>query len=315
MRASSFRSPPPWRERSVRALREHLDIGRVFSAIADLYKGNAGLLLGAALVIFLALALVTGLLISISPLLIIITAVVAFVAQYWYQGMVIELVNRVHGGSGVPGLGELFGAVGPRLGRLIAAGLLAGIAIAIGLILLIVPGLYLLTIWAVIAPVIVIEGAAVGASFRRSQQLVKGDGWQVCGVLVVLFLIAAVIGFVVRGVFGGDDFLGAFLGSLIPNLLLAPVSALAAAVIYFELRRLKEGAAVAGGPGAPGVPAGQAPYPGGGRPGYGQPQPGYAPQPEYGQQPGYPQQGAPQEPYRQPPPGGGPPPSAPAPGA
>lgn len=269
-------------------MREHLDIGRIFSAIVELYKNNAAVLLGAAVVIFLALALLTGLLIVVSPLFLLITAVAAFVAQFWYQGMVIELVNRVHAGGGVPSVGELFSAVGPRLGRLIVAGLLAGIGIAIGLILLIVPGLYLITIWAVIAPVIVIEGAAIGASFGRSQQLVKGEGWQVFGVLAVLFLISAIIGFMVRAVFGADDFLGAFLGSFIPNILLAPVSALAAAVIYFELRRLKEGAAVAGAPTGAGLPGGEPAYP--------PTQP-----PAYPQHPG--SQPPPTAPYQQPPPG------------
>jgi len=267
---------------------EHLDIGRVFSAIAELYKNNLAVLLGVAFVIFLVLAVLTGLLIVVSPLLLLITGVVAFVAQYWYQGMVIELVNRVHAGGAVPGVGELFSAVGPRLGRLIAAGLLAGLGIVIGFILLIVPGLYLITIWAVIAPVIVIEGAAIGASFGRSQQLVKGDGWPVFGVLFILFVLNLVIGVIVQIVFGSGNFVGAFLGSLIPNLLLAPVSALAAAVIYFELRRLKEGGGVTGAPAAAGMPGGQPAYP-------------PAQPPAYPQQPG--SQPPPGGPYQQPPPG------------
>ena len=120
-------------------MREHLDIGRVFSAIADLYKRNAAVLLGVAVVIFLALAVLTGLLIAVSPVLIVITAVLGFIAQYWYQGMVIELVSRIHSGDQVPDVGGLLGAVGPRLGRLIGAGLLAGLAIVFGLILLLVP--------------------------------------------------------------------------------------------------------------------------------------------------------------------------------
>jgi MFS family permease len=283
-------------------MREHLDIGRVFSAIADLYKNNVGPLLGSAVIIFLVAALLTGLLFVVSPILVILSVVVGVVAQFWYQGMVIELVNRVHAGAGVPGIGELFSSVTPRLGRLIVAGILAGLGIAVGLILILVPGLYLLTIWAVIAPVIVIEGAAVGAAFGRSQQLVKGDGWQVFAVLVILFIINFIISFIVRLIVG-SSFVGSTLGSFIPNLLLAPVSALAAAVIYFELRRIREGAAVGGGPGAAGVSAGQPGYPPG------------PPQQGYEQPPGYPPQGgsAPTAPYQQPP--GGRPPSAPPPSA
>ena len=53
------------------------------------------------------------------------------------------------------------------------ASILAGIAIGIGLVLVLVPGLYLITIWCVIVPVIVLERAGTGAGFSRSQQLVK----------------------------------------------------------------------------------------------------------------------------------------------
>ena len=249
-------------------MREHLDIGRVFSAIAELYRNNVAPLLGAALVIFLAAAVVTAALLVVSPILVLLTIPVLFVAQFWYQGMVIELVNRVHAGSGVPGIGELFSAVGPKLGRLIVAGILAGLGIALGLVLIIVPGLYLITIWAVIAPVIVVEGAPVGASFGRSQQLVKGDGWPVFGTLVIIFIVNAIVGFIVRAI-AGSSFVGVLIGSLVPNLLLAPIGAIAAAVIYFELRRLKEGAAVAGAPGAAAMPGSEPPY--GQQPGYQQP--------------------------------------------
>ena len=40
------------------------------------------------------------------------------------------------------------------------------------MVLLIVPGLILLTIWAVIAPVIVVERSGVIDAFRRSRELV-----------------------------------------------------------------------------------------------------------------------------------------------
>ena len=59
--------------------------------------------------------------------------------------------------------------------KLIVVGILAGIAIAIGFVLLIIPGLFLITIWSVIVPVIVIERTGVFDSFGRSRELVKGQ--------------------------------------------------------------------------------------------------------------------------------------------
>src|SRR4051794_18260430 len=247
-------------------MREKLDIGRVFNAIFALYKDNAGILLTTALAIYLGAALLVGLLFLISPILAILSFIFIFVATFWYQAVVIELVNRIHGGEPRPTVGTLFSAVGPKLGTLIGAGLLAGLGIAIGLVLLIVPGLYLLTIWAVISPVIIIEGARIGESFGRSQALVKGNGWQVFGTVVIIAIVNLVFTQIVQAIFGRDNFVGGLLGTLIPNVLIAPIAALAAAVIYFELRRVKEGAGLPGAvatatPGGVATPAGGPPPP------------------------------------------------------
>jgi hypothetical protein len=241
---------------------EKLNITRIFNAIWELYKAHAGVLLTTAFLIYLAAAILIGVFFIVAPILALLAFIAIFVAQFWYTGMVIELVKRVQAGESVPTVGTLFGAVSPVLGRLIGAGLLAGLGIVVGLILLIVPGLYLITIWAVIAPAIVIEGTRVGESFGRSQNLVKGNGWQVFGTLVIIFILNAAVSSVLQAIFGRDTFLGGLLGTLIPNLIFAPVGALAVSVLYFELRRVKEGAgapvapAVAGGPaGAPVTPA------------------------------------------------------------
>jgi hypothetical protein len=234
---------------------EKLNITRIFNAIWDLYKDHAGILLTTALVIYLGAAIVVGVFILVSPILAIVSSILVFMASFWYQGMVIELVNRIHANQPRPTVGALFSAVGPKLGALIGAGILAGIGITIGLILLIVPGLYLLTIWAVISPVIVIEGARVTESFGRSQHLVRGNGWPVFGTVAIIGFLSAAIGQFIRILFGGDSFVGGMLGTLIPGILLAPVGALAAAVLYFELRRVKEAAgAPAAAPAAPAPP-------------------------------------------------------------
>ena len=124
---------------------------------------------------------------------------------------------------------------------LVIAGILAGIAIAIGLVLLIVPGLFLLTIWAVLAPVIVIERSDVMNAFGRSRELVRGNGWQVFGVIVVLFLLQLVVTGVIQAVANSvaDSVVGYSVADLIVRLLVAPLSALAAAVLYFELKALR----------------------------------------------------------------------------
>ena len=63
----------------------------------------------------------------------------------------------------------------------------------IGFILIIVPGLILITIWSVAAPVVVLENPGVFAALRRSRELVRGNGWQVFGVILVLYIVVGVV--------------------------------------------------------------------------------------------------------------------------
>src|SRR5205823_5148207 len=72
---------------------------------------------------------------------------VGVVGYFWVQGALVELVRDVRDGRMDRGIGETYQAIQPRLPALIAAGILAAIGIGIGFLLLIVPGLFLLTIW------------------------------------------------------------------------------------------------------------------------------------------------------------------------
>ena len=309
-----------------------LDVGRTFERIFQIYGSQFSLLIPAALVLFLPVAIINGFLYDEGGFFLsIIASAVALVATYWYQGMVIEAARDILDGRRDHTIGSLFSSAGPFVPNLIVAGLLAGFAIAIGLILLLVPGLYLITIWAVIVPVIVLERVGVFESFGRSRRLVKGNGWQVFGVLLLLFVATFVVRLVVGAIIGGifDSFIGFAIAELIVSVLMVPLTALAAAVIYFELKGLNgeeipgvtgdlvgAGAAApaagsgtpggaAPGPEAPGTPGGGTP--GGGTPGSDMPPP---PPPGSGQTPA-PSPGAPPPaaPPAAPPPGG-----APAPG-
>ena len=68
------------------------------------------------------------------------------------------------------------------------------IGVVVGTILLIVPGLFLATIWAVSSPAIVFERLSVGSALQRSAALTEGFRWPVFGIVIVFFLASAIIG-------------------------------------------------------------------------------------------------------------------------
>ncbi len=242
-----------------------LDTGRVFERIFSFYGSMFTLLIPAALVLFIPVALINGLLLSSGGwILALLAAAVSTIATYWYQGMVVEATRDMADGRRDHAIGSLFSSAAPFIAPLFVVGILAGIGIAIGLLLLIVPGLYLITIWAVVVPVIVIERAGIFDSFGRSRRLVHGSGWQVFGVIVVIFLISFILRAIVTAIIGGvsdESFAGYAIADLIVNVLLVPLSALAATVMYLELRRVKgdalpeEGGAPAPLPAQEGAPA------------------------------------------------------------
>jgi hypothetical protein len=80
-------------------------------------------------------------------------------------------------------------------GPLFGARFVAGFLTLLGLILLIVPGVVLAVRYALIDPVVVLEGEGVHACRVRSAQLVKGRGWQI--VLVWLITTLLFVGWII----------------------------------------------------------------------------------------------------------------------
>jgi hypothetical protein len=104
-------------------------------------------------------------------------------------------------------------------------------------VLLIVPGLILLTIWAVIAPVIVIEQTGALDAFGRSRALVRGYGWTVFGIVLVTGLLSGVATTLLQEAFSFlPRFLEILIGSTIAQAVVAPFTAIAIAITYFRLR-------------------------------------------------------------------------------
>lgn len=163
--------------------------------------------------------------------------VVALVGSLWVQGALTATVADVRDGRADDDIETVYRRVRPTLVPLLLAGVLAGIGILIGLVLLIVPGLFLLTRWVLVTPAVVLEGVGPTDALRRSWNLVRGHSWTAFGVIVVTLLTAAVAQIVFVGLFAFlPDFLRNWIGGLVANSLVTPFVALAWTLMYFHLR-------------------------------------------------------------------------------
>jgi hypothetical protein len=218
-----------------------LSVGDTLNRVIALYQQHFGVLIPAAFWLFLLVSILSGIVGQHQAGLLLLVAVVSLAVAILYQGMVVSLVHDVQDGKRDSSVGELFTAVGPVFWPLLGASIIYGIGVGIGFFLIIVPGCILLTIWAVIAPAIVIERRNVGDAFGRSRELVRGYGWPVFGTVLTATIITAVASLIltlIAEAIAGGPILRIVFGALAATLT-APVGGLVAACLYYRLLELK----------------------------------------------------------------------------
>jgi hypothetical protein len=235
---------------------QRLDVGGVIGRVWRIYVDQAPVLMPAAAVVFVIEGIGAALLVSTGSVAgALLAAVITIVAQVLFTGMVVELVADVQDGRRDSSPGQLLRAVTPVLGQLVLVGLVAGIAIVVGFAVLIVPGLILLTLWAVFVPVILIERVPGFGALGRSRELVRGNGWQVFGVLFVLYVLVSIVILVADSAADSASTGVGIVVHVVLGVLAAPLNALAAAVLYFDLRAASGEVPVASAPPAADPPA------------------------------------------------------------
>lgn len=215
---------------------KRIGVGDVISETFSTYGQNLGALLGSAILVFVVVGLIAGLLQSIGGIFFLLLAsAVRIAGQALYTGFVVELVRDVRDGRRDQTAGDLFSAAAPYVLPLIGFGILAGIGITIGFILIVIPGLILLTFWSVGAPAIVVEGTGPIDAFSRSWQLVRGEAWPVFGVLLLTFLIVVVVAAVLGAIGAAIGVAGFIVAGIISSAITAPIYALAVSMLFFDL--------------------------------------------------------------------------------
>lgn len=213
---------------------EILDPGVVLKDAAAVYRQHAAVLLPAALVILLVLGIVSFAVRDSAPLVALPVQVIVGIV---FQGMVVLLAKKTREGRPVEGAGQLFAGVGSVFLPLLGVAVVSGIATGVGLALLLVPGLFLLTIWAVVAPVVVLEGRGVFETLGRSRELVRWNGWPTFALVALSLVLQVAVAAPAIAIGAGS--LGGAVAQLALGTIVVPFTALVTAMLYFRLLEIQ----------------------------------------------------------------------------
>jgi hypothetical protein len=126
-----------------------------------------------------------------------------------------------------------------RFGSVLLVALLVGIVVAVGFLLLIIPGFIFLVFLSVSEPALIVENRRGTEAMSRSWNLVRGNFWHALVVILVAAIITGVIGGIL-GAIGGDNWFLAWIFTAIAQIVTAPFTALVTVLLYLDLRARSE---------------------------------------------------------------------------
>jgi hypothetical protein len=127
-----------------------------------------------------------------------------------------------------------------RLGPILVVSILVGLATLLGLIVLIIPGIYIGVRLAVSIQALVVEGKRGTDAMRRSWDLVGGHWWHAAFTLLVGALITGVVNAVITAPFSAGAWFLQGIAAAVATIVTLPYGALVGVLLYLDLRARKE---------------------------------------------------------------------------
>ena len=229
-----------------------MPIGTTFSEAADLVRRNVFALVVIGAIVFVPLDLVTALIddsrgwgdasLARSLMFIVVLLLGSALA---YGAAIAAIAVEPEGAEEEPRTPiAALGDAGRRWPTLLALTVVGTLAILGGFLLLVVPGVLLLTWWFVAFQPAMIERMGWRESFGRSRQLVRGSFWQVLVAAIVVCVAVGVLDYglwrVAEAVF--PDFLAAWVAGVVGDTVATAFAAALTTAAYWQLRELERAA-------------------------------------------------------------------------
>lgn len=167
------------------------------------------------------------------------------------RGALTKSVSESYLGNEIS-VGDAYRFVWPKFLTLVGAGILVVLVVYAGLLLLIVPGIIFGLWYSLTTTAIVVENLKAVKGMSRSKALVSGNLGKVFSIAFLIVLISWVVSipftlvanFVGAILFSGNMMVRTFvnqLASVIAQILIVPIGAIAYILLYYDLRIRKEG--------------------------------------------------------------------------
>jgi hypothetical protein len=181
---------------------------------------------------------------GLSGLLLFVTFLIAFTACF-------KVVSDAWLGS-TPSIGRSL-RFGLRRAPMVALlAIISGIAIGIGFVAFVLPGIWLAVLWCVAFPALLFERIGPFKALKRSASLIKGRWWASLLLVLVGYLLVTIIGGVIQygllaiaAVAAGDSVIvnaiATVVGSTLSSAITYPYLAAVLTILYFDQRVRKEG--------------------------------------------------------------------------
>jgi Membrane domain of glycerophosphoryl diester phosphodiesterase len=240
-----------------------LSISELLDRTFHLYRNNFLIFVGIMAVpqlIVLALRLMLAVTLTASPFggfnpMLILVGIANYLAIEISAAATVMAVSNIHLDRPVS-LGSAFSSARGSMARVVLIAFAVGVAAGIGLIFLIVPGVYLWLMWSLAVPVTVLEGGGLNVCTTRSKELTRGSRGRIFVIYFLVIVLAIVVGTIfqiplgILGVLlGRGNPQGAIAlitavsaaGTFISTSLVGPLATIALTLIYYDQRVRKEG--------------------------------------------------------------------------
>jgi hypothetical protein len=139
-----------------------------------------------------------------------------------------------------PGVEQSYRFGFARLGSILVVSVLVGLATLLGLIVFIIPGIYICVRLAVSIQALVVEGKRGTEAMRRSWDLVGGHWWHAAFTVLIAGLLTAVVDAIITAPFSAGAWFLQGIAAAVATTVTLPYGALVGVLLYLDLRARKE---------------------------------------------------------------------------